>query len=92
MLRGLRLDYLSETPATVGAVMLNFHHADAAEMARRAHKLAGTSASLGANGVADVCRRIEQQVAVGDLQPMHALIDELEMRFAHTRAAFQELV
>ena len=92
MLRGLIQDYLSETPATVGAVKLNFHQCDAAEMARRAHKLAGTSASLGANGVADVCRRIEQQVAVGDLQPMHALIDELEMRFAHTRAAFQELV
>jgi HPt (histidine-containing phosphotransfer) domain-containing protein len=91
MLRGLIHEYLTETPATVGAMKQHFNESDVAELSRRAHKLAGTSASLGAKGVADVCNRIEQQVAAGDLQSMYALIDELEMRFMRTRAEFQKL-
>jgi CheY-like chemotaxis protein len=91
MLRGLIRDYLIETPATVGAMKQHFNQSDIAELARRAHKLAGTSASLGASGVADVCNRIEQHVAAGDLQSMYALIDELEMRFTRTRVEFQKL-
>jgi len=91
MLRGLIHEYLAETPATVGAMKQHFNQSDVTELARRAHKLAGTSASLGAKGVADVCTRIEQHVAAGDLQSMYALIDELEMRFTRTRAEFQKL-
>ena len=92
MLQGLLLDYLSETPATLSAIKSHFHQSEPAQLARRAHKLAGTSASLGACGVADVCYRIEQHVSEGDLQSMHALIDELEIRFARTRSEFQKLV
>jgi len=91
MLRGLIHEYLTETPAAVGAMKQYFNQSDVAGLARRAHKLAGTSASLGAKGVADVCTRIEQHVAAGDLQSMYALIDELEMRFTRTRAEFQKL-
>jgi PAS domain S-box-containing protein len=91
MLRGLIHDYLSETPATLGAIKNHFQQSETVQLGRRAHKLAGTSASLGASGVADVCYRIEQRVADGDLHSMHALIDELEMRFARTRSEFQKL-
>jgi CheY-like chemotaxis protein/HPt (histidine-containing phosphotransfer) domain-containing protein len=91
MLRGLIYQYLSETPATLGAIKNHLQQADIAQLARRAHKLAGTSASLGASGVADVCYRMEQHIASGDLQSMHALIDELEMSFARTRSEFQKL-
>jgi PAS domain S-box-containing protein len=92
MLRGLINDYLNETPAIVSAVKLHLQQGDAAELARRAHKLAGTSASLGASGVADVCHRIEQHGIDGDMQSMPALVDELEMRFARTRSEFQKIV
>jgi CheY-like chemotaxis protein/HPt (histidine-containing phosphotransfer) domain-containing protein len=92
MLRALLGDYLGEIPATVGAIKQHLQDADPAALGRRAHKLAGTSASLGASGVAELCRRIEQQVAAGDLQPMPALIDELEIRVARTRTALQKFV
>jgi len=92
MLRGLLGDYLGEMPATMGAIKQHLREADAAELKRRAHKLAGTSASLGACGVAELCRRIEHQVAAGDLQPMPALVDELEIRVARTRVALQKFV
>lgn len=93
MLRGLITDYLEETPAVLSAINQHWHRGDAAEIARRAHKLGGTSASLGASAVAGACRRIEQHAGRdGDLQALPALIDELEMRFARTRAAFQKYV
>jgi CheY-like chemotaxis protein len=92
MLRGLLGDFLGEIPATVGAIKQHLQDADCAALGRRAHKLAGTSASLGASGVAELCRRIEQQVAAGDLQPMPALIDELEIRVARTRSALQKFI
>jgi PAS domain S-box-containing protein len=92
MLRGLLGDYLGEMPATVSAIKQHCREADGPALARRAHKLAGTSASLGASGVADLCRRIEQQAAAGELQALPALVDELEIRVARTRAALQKLV
>jgi PAS domain S-box-containing protein len=90
MLRGLLADYLGEMPATLGAIKQYLREADLAQLRRRAHKLGGTSASLGACGVADLCRRIEHHVGGGDLQAMPALIDELEMRVARTRTALQK--
>ncbi|NKE66940.1 PAS domain S-box protein [Ramlibacter sp. RBP-2] len=92
LLCSLVSDYLNETPGTVSALKQHLQHADARALAARAHKLAGTSASLGASGVAEVCRRVEQQVGEGSLDGMPALIDELEMRFARTRAAFHKIL
>jgi CheY-like chemotaxis protein/HPt (histidine-containing phosphotransfer) domain-containing protein/anti-sigma regulatory factor (Ser/Thr protein kinase) len=91
LLRGLVKDYLNETPGKVSTIKQQFQQGDAAALGRSAHQLAGTSASLGASAVAEVCRRIEQQVAAGELQSMHALIDELELRFSRTRTEFQKL-
>jgi PAS domain S-box-containing protein len=92
MLRGLIGDYLNETPGALSAIKQHVQRGDTAELARRAHKLAGTSASLGASGIADVCYRIERQVGSGELQSAPSLVEELEMRFARTRAVFQKLV
>jgi len=91
MMQGLLKDYLRETPASVSAIKQHCQQRDAGELSRRAHKLAGVSASLGASGVADACRRIEQRAAQADFEAMPALIDELEMRFARTRVEFQKL-
>jgi PAS domain S-box-containing protein len=92
MLRGLIDDYLNETPAALSAMKQHLHSGDTAEIGRRAHKLAGTSASLGATGVAEVCYRIEHSVGRGETAGLPALVDELEMRFTRTRAALQQRV
>ena len=91
MLRGLIRDYLAETPAAVTAIKQDFQQSGAADLARRAHKLGGTSASLGARGVADVCQRIEQRLADSDLQSVRELIVELELSFLRTRSQLQKL-
>ncbi len=90
LLRGLIRDYLAETPAAVRAIKQDFQQSSATELARRAHKLGGTSASLGATGVADICRRIEQHLAESDLQSVSDLIVELELGFLRTRSELQK--
>jgi PAS domain S-box-containing protein len=90
MLRGLIGDYLNDAPAMVSALKQYLAQCDASGLGRIAHKLGGTSASLGARGVADVCNRMERHAIDGDLQSLPALVDELEMSFARTRSEFQK--
>ncbi|NNU43941.1 response regulator [Ramlibacter montanisoli] len=92
ILRGLLGDYLNETPGAISAVKQHLHAGDSAEVGRRAHKLAGTSASLGAKAVAEVCYRIEHAVQRGESAPLPALVEELEMRFTRTRGALQRYI
>ena len=92
VLRGLLADYLKETPGTLSAIRQHLHAAAGEDLRRRAHKLAGTSASLGAKAVAEVCYRIDQAVQRSESAPLPALVEELEMRFTRTRAALQAYV
>ena len=59
--------------------------------AERASWRAGVSASLGASGMAEVCCRIEQHIADGLPDTVLALIDDLELRLALTRAELYKL-
>ena len=82
---------MSEMPAAIGAIKQHAGLGELVELSRRAHKLAGVSASLGASGMAEVCCRIEQHIADGLPDTVLALIDELELRFALTRAELYKL-
>jgi PAS domain S-box-containing protein len=92
LLHGLLPDYLHEAPAAISDIKRLADRREARQLAHQAHKLGGVSASLGACGMADMCRRIEQQLANGDLASLPAMIDQLEMRFARTRAEIQRFV
>ncbi|MBL0390767.1 response regulator [Ramlibacter monticola] len=92
VVRGLITDYLNETPAALSAIKQHLHNANMEELRRRAHKLAGTSASLGAKGVAEVCYRLEHSVTRGETSVLPGLVEELEMRFTRTRAALQQRI
>jgi PAS domain S-box-containing protein len=92
LLRGLMRDYLGETPAAISEIKQLAERREAALLAQRAHRLGGVSASIGAAGLAEVCRRIEQQIAAGDLTSLPAMVDQLELRFARTRSEMQRLV
>jgi CheY-like chemotaxis protein/HPt (histidine-containing phosphotransfer) domain-containing protein len=92
IVRGLLSDYINETPAALSAIKQHLHTGDMTELGRRAHKLAGTSASLGAKGVAEVCYRIEHSVGRGETSVLPGLVEELEMRFTRTRASLQQRI
>jgi HPt (histidine-containing phosphotransfer) domain-containing protein len=89
LMQGLWGDYLNETPAALGAMRRHLQEGEVAPLRQRAHKLGGTSASLGARAVAEVCYRLEQAVQREETAPLPALVEELELRFTRTRVALQ---
>lgn len=61
------------------------HDPDA--LAQVAHSLAGSSASLGASGLASVCRSIESAAVAGELSSVPELLSQMEGTLAQTRAS-----
>jgi HPt (histidine-containing phosphotransfer) domain-containing protein len=53
------------------------------------HGLKGASASLGAAGVAALCRVIEEKAKAGDLAQLGPLVDTLEQELAASSAAME---
>jgi CheY-like chemotaxis protein/HPt (histidine-containing phosphotransfer) domain-containing protein len=92
LLRNLMRDYLAETPAAISDIKRYTDRREATQVAQRAHKLAGVSASLGASGMAEICRRIEGRVEAGELTGLASMIDQLELRFARTRGELQQVL
>jgi CheY-like chemotaxis protein/anti-sigma regulatory factor (Ser/Thr protein kinase) len=92
LLRSVMRDYLDEAPGIISDIKRLADQREATQLSARAHKLGGVSASIGAAGMADVCKRIEQQVSAGDLTGLSAMVDQLELRFARTRSELQTLV
>jgi HPt (histidine-containing phosphotransfer) domain-containing protein len=53
----------------------------APDLQRAAHTLKGSSATLGAVGLADACRDVEHAARDGDLDGLASRIDEVELAF-----------
>lgn len=60
---------------------------DSDALAQVAHSLAGSSASLGASGLASVCRSIESAAIAGELSSVPELVHRMEGSLAETRAS-----
>jgi CheY-like chemotaxis protein/HPt (histidine-containing phosphotransfer) domain-containing protein len=86
LLRALVDDYLREAPLHIGEIREAAAGPEIAGIAGKAHKLSGISLSVGACGVADVCIRIERIARTGSAAMLAPLVDQLEFRFAQTRA------
>ncbi|MFO1281088.1 MAG: PAS domain S-box protein [Burkholderiales bacterium] len=91
-LRGrLIRQYLEETPKAIAEVRSLFESGDRAGASRRAHRLAGASASVGASGLADACRAIERSLASGE-EADGTVPMRLDAMFAATREALSRLL
>jgi HPt (histidine-containing phosphotransfer) domain-containing protein len=55
-----------------------------------AHRLKGTAANVGACGVAQQCRVLEELARLGTLADGASLVGELELRFERTVTLFIE--
>jgi HPt (histidine-containing phosphotransfer) domain-containing protein len=60
---------------------------DAATLAREAHTLKGSCASLGAIGMARICEELEALGHQGALTPVLAMVDRLYAEYHRVRAA-----
>lgn len=81
--------FLDETPKKVRALLEALDAGDAAQVARLAHSLKGSTGNIGASALLDVCRRIEDRAKAGDLARVSPLGLELtaELRRAEHEIA-----
>jgi HPt (histidine-containing phosphotransfer) domain-containing protein len=82
--------YLADSPVQFAALRAAIADGEAAGARRAAHSLKSTSASMGAQRLSDICRRIEAACAadaVGDLAGLDAIVDEAAAEYALVEAA-----
>jgi len=79
--------FLADTPRRLAALREALGREDAQALAREAHTLLGTCASLGARRMAGVCEELQALGRAGDLAPATRALDRLETEFGHVRAA-----
>jgi two-component system, sensor histidine kinase and response regulator len=83
--------YLNELPTRLMAVHQTIERGDAARLAKAAHSLKGSSASMGAQRAARVCLELEQLGKAGDLTGAADLFAQLEQECERARAALGKL-
>jgi DNA-binding response OmpR family regulator/HPt (histidine-containing phosphotransfer) domain-containing protein len=69
-----------------------YSRADGEALARDAHRLRGTSASMGARRVTAVCAMIEERSRAGDLDPVAELLVQLEQEMKGYEAAIAPML
>lgn len=76
--------YRNDGPPRLATLRTALHAGDRALLAKVAHALGGSSASIGASGLADMCRELE-------LRAKANLLDECAARLAHIEREYQRI-
>ncbi len=74
--------YLAQAPGRVDEVRRTLEARDGEALRFAAHSLKGSSANLGANGVAEVAKHLEHSARDGNIDGLEATLAELHLRFA----------
>jgi len=81
--------YLQDTLGHLAALRQAVQEGNAAELKRAAHTLRGSSCSLGARGMQELCARAEALAEAGEGAAAGELADALEEEFARVRAVLE---
>ncbi len=87
VLAGLHSQYLDEAAGQLSALRADVAQGDEAAVARTAHALKGTSATIGAALVAQIASELEAGAKAGDLNGAGELLERLLDALARTRTA-----
>ena len=80
--------YLEDAPRKLASLLEAVAEADEVLLMRAAHSLKGSSASLGAFGVAALCEELEQVVKADSFPSAGMLLNRLKRESARVRRAF----
>ncbi|HUQ93863.1 MAG TPA: response regulator [Bryobacteraceae bacterium] len=80
--------FLEETPNLLTRLHHSLETAQPGSLAQAAHSLKGSSASMGARGMAAICAELEKIGRAEDLGPAPNLLTRLESEFQRVSAAF----
>ncbi len=81
--------YLKDTPGHLAALRRAVQEGNAGELKRAAHTLKGSSGSLGARGMQELCMRAEALAETGEVAAAGELADALEEEFARVRSVLE---
>ena len=79
--------FLLETPSRLDDLRDAMFEEDAARLARLAHAMRGSAASIGAFGIAEICAEVEARAEQGDVGSASARIPDLGNEFERVRVA-----
>jgi hypothetical protein len=84
--------FAEHTPARLADVRDAAERSDSDALRRAAHTLRGSGAGVGAVAMTDVCRRVEERAAAGDVDAARELIASLEEAVAEVEVALRSEV
>ncbi len=91
LLRELAAIFVEEGPRLLDAIRDAVWQEDAAEVAQTAHALTGCASNLGADRVAELARKLEQQGRAGELNGARQLYERLAAALGGLRAELEAL-
>ena len=84
--------FLDEVPKKIRALQAAVDAGEAAQVARLAHSLKGSSGNIGANSMLDVCRRIDDLAKAGDLERVSPLVATLTSEYHRAELEIKHLL
>ena len=81
--------FISDASENIGVMREAVDEADASLLQKTAHTLKGSSSTLSAQGMADICKRLESIGASGSIVEATALIEQLVEEFSHVTLALE---
>ncbi len=89
-MRDVMREFLRDTPGQIADLRNLIDSGDAREAGRRAHQIKGAAANVGGEALRALASAIEEAGGAGDLEPMMAAIDALELEFVRLGNAMNE--
>jgi PAS domain S-box-containing protein len=74
--------FLADSPSLLASMRAALERGDAAEVRRTAHTLKSNGQTFGAEGFSSVCRELEQQARIGELDGAGELADRVDREYA----------
>lgn len=84
--------YQRDTPPRIASLHRAYADGDCHQVAKVAHALGGSSASIGATGLSGLCRTIETQARSGTLDGFEQAMDRIENEYGRISSKLQALI
>jgi two-component system, sensor histidine kinase and response regulator len=84
--------FIEDVPIQLAAIRRAAERGESQEVEEKAHMLKGGSGYMGAARMAQMCARLEQLGASGDLAPVPELLDAIEREFGRVRPALSAAI
>jgi CheY-like chemotaxis protein/HPt (histidine-containing phosphotransfer) domain-containing protein len=84
--------YLSDSPKRISGLTEAIAAHDPVQASRFAHSLSGSCASMGASGLAAICRDIETRCKLGDVEHLDAKLKALTNEYARIEAKLKSMM